>query len=150
MRFITALLAGLLFGGGLLLSGMTNPGTVLAFLDIGGEWNPALAFTMGGAIAVAAPVFFHVRRRGRSLAGETVRLPVRTGLTASLIAGAAIFGLGWGLSGICPGPGLILLTALSVQSLVFVGAMAAGMTVATALPRISQAFRRQEYDTRTR
>lgn len=127
MNFLTSLIAGLLFGAGLLLSGMTNPATVLSFLDIAGGWNPALALTMGGAIAVAAPAYALMRRRGRTLAGEPVDLPDRTRIDAPLLGGSALFGLGWGLVGICPGPGLIQLTGLSLNAAVFVAAMAAGM-----------------------
>lgn len=127
MNFLTSLIAGLLFGAGLLLSGMTNPATVLSFLDIAGGWNPALALTMGGAIAVAAPAYALMRRRGRTLAGEPVDLPDRTRIDAPLLGGSALFGLGWGLAGICPGPGLIQLTGLSLNAAVFVAAMAAGM-----------------------
>lgn len=126
MAFLTALLAGLLFGAGLLLSRMCDPQRVLAFLDVAGNWNPALAFTMAGAIAVAAPAFFYVRTRGVNLRGQSTELPDRFKLTAPLILGSAIFGIGWGLSGICPGPGLLLLTGGSIQSIVFIGSLIAG------------------------
>jgi hypothetical protein len=127
MNFLTALIAGVLFGAGLLLSGMTNPATVLSFLDITGAWNPALALTMGGAIAVAAPAFALMRRRGKTLTGERVDLPDRTRIDAPLLVGSALFGLGWGLAGICPGPGLIQLTGLGLHAVLFVAAMAVGM-----------------------
>jgi uncharacterized membrane protein YedE/YeeE len=129
MGFLTALLAGVLFGGGLLLSKMYDPQRVLAFLDVAGRWNPAPAFTMGGAILVAAPAFLYVRRHHADLLGQTTELPDRFKITGRLIAGSAIFGLGWGLSGICPGPGLLLLTGGSVQSIVFAGAVIAGFLV---------------------
>jgi uncharacterized membrane protein YedE/YeeE len=137
MRFLTALIAGLLFGAGLLLSGMTNPQVVLGFLDIAGAWNPALAFTMAGAILVAAPAFWLARKRGRTLDGETIELPGRALIDARLVGGAALFGVGWGMAGICPGPGLILLTGLSAQAFVFVAAMLAGMLLAHRLLRRS-------------
>lgn len=130
MKFITALLAGALFGAGLLLSGMTNPSTVLGFLDVAGTWNPALAFTMGGAILVAAPAYALIRRRGHTADGEAVTLPDRFGIDAELVIGAAVFGLGWGLSGICPGPGLVLLTGASPEAFIFVASMVAGMLLA--------------------
>lgn len=127
MRTLAALVAGALFGGGLLLSGMSNPAVVLGFLDVTGHWNPALVFTMAGAIAVAAPAFFVMRRRQRTLLGEPATLPDRTRIDVPLVAGSAIFGVGWGLGGICPGPGLVLLAGGSAQALAFVAAMAAGM-----------------------
>jgi uncharacterized membrane protein YedE/YeeE len=105
---------------------MCDPRRVLAFLDVAGDWNPALAFTMGGAILIAAPAFWYVRSRQRNLLGEATELPDRFKIDSALVAGSAIFGLGWGLSGICPGPSLLLLTGGSVQSLVFVGGLIAG------------------------
>jgi uncharacterized membrane protein YedE/YeeE len=126
LAFLTSLLAGILFGAGLLVSRMCDPQRVLAFLDVAGKWNPALAFTMGGAILVAAPAFWYVRKRRGNLIGKVSELPDRFRIDARLIAGSAIFGLGWGLSGICPGPGLVLLTGGSAQSVVFVGGMIAG------------------------
>lgn len=139
MKFLTALLAGALFGSGLLLSRMCDPQRVLAFLDVAGHWNPALAFTMGGAILVAAPAFLYVRRRHTNLLGESTELPDRFKISGPLVAGSAIFGIGWGLSGICPGPGLLLLTGGSVQSLVFVGAVIAGSLALRFMPSGKQA-----------
>jgi uncharacterized membrane protein YedE/YeeE len=133
-----ALLAGLLFGGGLLLSGMANPATVLAFLDVAGKWNPALAFTMAGAILIAAPAFYFVRRSHRSLLGADVHLPNRTLIDSPLVVGSAVFGVGWGLSGICPGPGLLLLATGTHEALAFMVAMG----VATLVTRIAIARRR--------
>lgn len=138
MAFIAALLAGALFGSGLLLSRMSDPQRVLSFLDVAGSWNPALALTMGGAVAVAAPAFWLARRSRKTLLGAALTLPDRFGFDARLIGGSAIFGLGWGLSGICPGPGLLLLTAGSMQSIVFVAGMVAGffaLSVLSAHPR---------------
>jgi uncharacterized membrane protein YedE/YeeE len=126
LAFVTALIAGILFGTGLLLSRMCDPQRVLAFLDVAGRWNPALAFTMGGAIIVAAPAFLYVRRRRVDLLGKDALLPDRFKIDRRLVTGSAIFGIGWGLSGICPGPGLLLLTGGSVQSIVFVCGMIAG------------------------
>lgn len=126
MAFLTALIAGILFGSGLLLSRMCDPQRVLAFLDVAGRWNPALAFTMGGAIMVAAPAFFYVRRRRVDLLGTDTLLPDRFKIDRRLVTGSGIFGIGWGLSGICPGPGLLLLTGGTVQSAVFVCGMIAG------------------------
>ena len=105
---------------------MSDPQIVLAFLDVAGHWNPALAFTMLGAILVAAPAFMYVRKRRVTALRMATELPERFKIDASLIAGSVIFGIGWGLSGICPGPGLLLLTGGSVQSIVFVGAVIMG------------------------
>jgi uncharacterized membrane protein YedE/YeeE len=134
LEFLTAAIAGLLFGCGLLLSRMYDPQRVLAFLDVAGRWNPALAFTMAGAILVAAPAFLYVRRRHVNLLGEVTELPDRFKISGRLIAGSAIFGVGWGLSGICPGPGLLLLTGGAIQSMVFVGGVIAGFFVVAGSP----------------
>ena len=134
MAFLTALLAGILFGSGLLLSRMCDPQRVLAFLDVTGQWNPALAFTMGAAMLVAMPGFWYVRKRHRNLLGEATELPDRFSISVPLIAGCAIFGIGWGLSGICPGPSLLLLTGGSIQSVVFVGGMIVGFFALRLLP----------------
>jgi len=135
MILIGALLAGLLFGGGLLLSGMVDPAIVIGFLDVTGDWNPALAFTMGGAVLVAAPAFAYVRRTNRSLAGNPVILPSRTLIDPRLVTGALVFGIGWGLAGICPGPGVVLLGTGSAEAFTFVGCVAAGSLVAWPLLR---------------
>jgi uncharacterized membrane protein YedE/YeeE len=127
---VGALVAGLLFGSGLLLSGMSNPATVLAFLDVAGDWNPALAFTMAGAILVAAPAFHIVRRSHRSLLGADVRLPDRTRIDSPLVIGSTVFGLGWGLSGICPGPGLLLLATGTREAITFMACVVVGTLAA--------------------
>lgn len=132
MNFLTALVAGVLFGAGLWLSGMTDPQVVLGFLDIGGAWNPALAFTMGGALLVAGPAYYFSRRRS-IVGGAASELPPRHGIDARLLTGAGLFGVGWGLAGICPGPGLILLVGADPAAYVFGAAMAAGMLLAGAL-----------------
>jgi uncharacterized membrane protein YedE/YeeE len=141
---LTALFAGILFGLGLLLSRMCDPQRVLAFLDFTGHWNPALAFTMGGAILVAAPAFLYVRKGRVDLMGQAVELPGRFNINRRLIGGSAIFGVGWGLSGICPGPGLLLLTAGSAQSFVFMGGVIVGIFALRLLPRGTPAQRRKE------
>jgi uncharacterized membrane protein YedE/YeeE len=130
MAFLTALVAGFLLGAGLLLSRMCDPERVLGFLDVAGAWNPALALTMGGAVLVATPAFFWVRTRGRNCLGIATALPDRFTITGRLIGGSAIFGLGWGLSGICPGPSLLILTAGSAQAWVFAGGLLAGFFAA--------------------
>ncbi len=103
-----ALAFGLLFGFGLIVSGMVDTANVKGFLDVAGTWRPALAFVMGAAVLVALPLFQWTRRRGRALGGEDLETPPKI-IDARLLVGAAIFGVGWGLSGICPGPGIVWL-----------------------------------------
>ena len=138
MNTLVALVAGMLFGGGLLLSGMTNPAVVLGFLDITGSWNPALAFTMGGAIAVTAPAYYFVRRRQRTLLGEAATLSRTNPVDVPLVTGSISFGVGWGLSGICPGPALIIATGGSAQAVAFVLAMGAGMLLGPFIQRFGR------------
>ena len=133
MSVITALVAGALFGFGLVISGMTNPTNILGFLDVAGEWRPALAFTMAGAILVAAPAFRFVRKHGRTMSGASIELPDRLRIDRKLIIGSGIFGVGWGLSGLCPGPALILLTGFSPQAVTFVASLVVGMVLARRL-----------------
>lgn len=131
---LAALIAGLIFGFGLILSGMADPANVLGFLDITGHWRPQLAFVMGGAILVSAPAFAWMRRRNKTLIdGTPVTLPNRWPLDRNLVIGAAIFGIGWGLSGLCPGPALVAAAGGSLPAVVFAAAMAAGMWVSARL-----------------
>jgi len=127
MRVLSALLCGLVFGAGLLISGMTNPAKVLAFLDIAGAWDPTLAFVMGGALAVNAASFALIRRRAQPLFAEAFALPVQRAIDAKLLAGAALFGVGWGLVGLCPGPALASLLRGELAIYLFVAALTAGM-----------------------
>jgi uncharacterized membrane protein YedE/YeeE len=127
MRTITAFVAGLVFGLGLLLSGMADPAKVLGFLDLAGAWDPSLMFVMGGAVGVGAVAFAAARRRTRSLLGEPMQLPTSTGVDRRLVAGALLFGAGWGLAGFCPGPALVALGLGEAKAVVFVAAMLAGM-----------------------
>jgi len=124
---ITSGLFGLVFGLGLIVSHMVDPQRVADFLDVAGSWDPALAFVMGGAILVAMPAFAYARRHRRSALNGGIDLPDRFRINLRLVGGAAIFGLGWGLGGICPGPGLTLLPSLEPHALVFVAAMVAGI-----------------------
>ncbi|MDB5986203.1 MAG: hypothetical protein JWR16_1256 [Nevskia sp.] len=127
--------SGLLFGFGLILSGMTDPLRILAFLDVAGSWNPSLAFVMGGAIAVTFPAFAYARRRGHTLAGEALQLPDRTTLTPRLVIGSALFGVGWGLSGVCPGPALVIAAGGAAAPLLFVASMLVGMALYAVVAR---------------
>jgi uncharacterized protein len=138
--FLTTLLAGALFGTGLLISRMYDPQRVLSFLDVAGHWNPALAFTLIGAIVAAAPAFWYVRTRKQDLRHAPVELPDRTKIDRSLVVGSALFGIGWGLSGICPGPSLLLLTGLSLPAFVFVGGVIAGLFAVQLLPDRARAI----------
>jgi uncharacterized membrane protein YedE/YeeE len=125
---ILAASAGALFGAGLLLSGMTQPARVIGFLDVSHGWDPSLAFVMGGAVTVYAVTFRCIRRgRARPWFDGTFHLPTRRDIDVSLLAGAALFGIGWGLGGFCPGPGLVAAAAGSGTGVVFVGAMLGGM-----------------------
>ncbi|CAJ0712325.1 MULTISPECIES: DUF6691 family protein [Ralstonia] len=135
MAIVIALVAGLLFGAGLIVSGMANPAKVLGFLDLFGQWDPSLAFVMAGAIAVGVIAFFVARRRGRSWLGTPIQLPSATGVTARLVLGSAVFGIGWGLAGFCPGPALVALGAGVPKAVGFVAAMLAGMAVFSWLQR---------------
>jgi uncharacterized membrane protein YedE/YeeE len=126
IRLLTAALLGALFGAGLLVSGMTDPAKVLGFLDVAGAWNPQLAFVMGGAVLVSAPAFWLARRRPRALLGKPIDLPETRPITPRLLGGAALFGIGWGLAGICPGPGLVLVGQDGVKAYAFAAAVLAG------------------------
>ncbi|AVR98714.1 YeeE/YedE family protein [Pseudoduganella armeniaca] len=129
MPNLFALLAGLLFGLGLILSGMTDPAKVTAFLDVAGAWDPSLAFVMGGALLVALPAFYVARRRGTTLRGEPLQLPTARRLDRPLIVGSVMFGAGWGLAGYCPGPALASLSMTDGAPWLFVAAMLAGMAL---------------------
>src|SRR5450631_1728633 len=127
MLMIASLLCGLVFGAGLLISGMVQPTKVLAFLDIFGAWDPSLAVVMIGALAVSTPGFMLAKRRARPILAPECFWPTKTGLDRSLVVGSTLFGIGWGLVGLCPGPALESLATLSPGVLAFVIAMAAGM-----------------------
>jgi uncharacterized membrane protein YedE/YeeE len=133
MSFFVNLMLGLLFGMGLVISGMSNPAKVLDFLDLFGTWDASLAFVMGGAVLVAFVGYRLVLKRGQPIVGGRFHLPTRTDIDARLIAGSAIFGIGWGLGGFCPGPVLTAIGLGTAGSLAFVPAMTLGMWVARGL-----------------
>ena len=137
MRILTSLLAGLVFGIGLIISGMTNPAKVLGFLDLAGLWDPSLALVMGGAIAVGVLAFGIARKRSKSLLGDPMRLPSATQVDRRLLLGALAFGVGWGLAGYCPGPALASLATGGVKPAIFTVAMVAGMVIYELLERAS-------------
>lgn len=126
MKSLISLLSGALFGLGLCVSGMTHPAKVRAFLDFSRDWDPSLAWVMAAAVGACAFFSWVARRRGAPLLDGHFHLAERTGVDARLLSGAAIFGVGWGLCGICPGPGIVSLGAGNLWPLVFVAAMAAG------------------------
>jgi uncharacterized protein len=132
---LTSLLAGLLFGFGLIVSRMIDPAKVQSFLDIAGEWDPSLALVMGGAVAVGLAGFTLAGRRSRSLLGEPMRLPQARRIDVPLVAGSAIFGAGWGLVGFCPGPAIAALGMGAPKAALFVLAMLAGMGIYEFLER---------------
>ena len=123
---VTALGAGFVFGIGLWISGMANPQKVLGFLDVAGDWDASLMFVMAGAVAVTLAGFRWVLKRGKPLFEASFELPTRKDIDLPLVAGAAIFGIGWGIAGYCPGPGITALSTLSAESIQFVAAMLVG------------------------
>ncbi|WP_225759520.1 MULTISPECIES: DUF6691 family protein [unclassified Leclercia] len=131
MLVIMAFLCGLIFGAGLLISGLANPEKVLGFLDLSQAWDPSLAFVMIGAIAVGIIGFALVKGRKTAFCGVPILLPDNNTVDRTLVVGAILFGLGWGLAGICPGPSLILLGAGIGKGLLFVLSMLAGMWIVT-------------------
>jgi uncharacterized protein len=135
MPILTSLLAGLVFGLGLILSGMADPAKVLAFLDLAGPWDPSLALVMVGAIAVGLVAFAMAGRRDRTLLGLALKLPVARQIDGRLVGGSLLFGAGWGLAGFCPGPALVALGMGELKAVVFVAAMLAGMGVFELLER---------------
>jgi len=133
LRVISSLAVGMLFGLGLSISEMTNPARVIGFLDIAGRWDPTLLCVMGGALAVTVPLFPWIQKRRKSLLGESLQLPIATRIDARLIIGAALFGIGWGLGGLCPGPALANLASATPGIVLFVSAMIAGQWLAFRL-----------------
>ena len=135
MMTFTSLLAGLVFGLGLIVSGMANPAKVLGFLDLGGSWDPSLAFVMGGAVAVAAVALTFARGKKQSFLGADMKLSTSRVIDRRLVLGSILFGVGWGIAGFCPGPGLVALGMGEVKALAFVIAMLGGMGIFELLER---------------
>jgi hypothetical protein len=136
MSLGAAFAAGLLFGIGLIVSGMTDPAKVLGFLDVAGRWDPSLAFVMGGAVFVGLFAFAAARRRAKAFLGAAMQLPSRRDIDARLVAGSLVFGVGWGIAGFCPGPALVNFGAGEEKAAAFVAAMLLGMLVEPALERL--------------
>lgn len=139
MRVLAGLLAGLLFGAGLAISQMINPAKVLAFLDITGAWDPSLAFVMLGAVVVTALGYRFVLRQPKPLLDDSFSVPTRTDVNGRLVIGAAIFGVGWGLGGYCPGPAIASIGFGAMETVVFVIFMAVGMIGGRALQTVLKA-----------
>lgn len=136
MKFsLVSLISGLLFGAGLLLSGMANPAKVLGFLDVAGTWDPSLALVMGGAILVGLVAFSFAKKQTVSVLGFDMKLPKTTAIDKRLFIGSIGFGVGWGLAGFCPGPALVAFGAGETKAIVFVAAMIAGIAIFTVLER---------------
>lgn len=125
-RLLVPLLCGLIFGAGLAISGMVNPAKVLGFLDVTGQWDPSLILVMGGGVAVFAAGFLLVKRTARPVFAAKFEIPTRRDIDPRLVAGAVLFGIGWGLAGFCPGPALTSLAFGITKVFVFLAAMVAG------------------------
>ncbi len=132
-RLGAALASGVIFGLGLAISEMVNPAKVLAFLDVAGDWDPSLILVMAGAVAVALAAFRLILKQPRPALADSFALPTKTRIDGRLLGGAALFGLGWGLVGLCPGPAIGGLAYLMPESLYFLAAMAVGMVIAALL-----------------
>lgn len=143
MNALLAFASGLVFGIGLILSGMTDPGKVIGFLDVAGNWDPSLAFVMGGAILVGFFAFRLAGKRARTFLGGDMHLPTRRDIDKRLVGGSLLFGIGWGLAGFCPGPALVSFASGVDQAAVFVAAMLGGMLIYTAADRLIHEPRRQ-------
>ncbi|HEX9453474.1 MAG TPA: YeeE/YedE family protein [Candidatus Binatia bacterium] len=130
MQLLIALISGTVFGLGLSISEMINPARVIGFLDVAGHWDATLLFVMGGALAVTVPLYPLILRRREPLLDQKFFLPTKQNIDTPLILGAAIFGIGWGLGGFCPGPALAALATGSASVLLFVLAMTAGQLIA--------------------
>ncbi|MFA5018210.1 MAG: YeeE/YedE family protein [Methylobacter sp.] len=135
MLNLNAFVVGLLFGLGLIISGMTDPSKVIGFLDLAGAWDPSLAFVMGGAILVGAGAFTLAKKRQRSLLGAPMQLSSATELDKGLLIGSLVFGIGWGLSGFCPGPAVVSAAAGQPKAWTFVASMLAGMALYVMIDR---------------
>lgn len=129
MQLLSALLTGLLFGLGLILSGMTDPSKVIGFLDLTGNWDPSLALVMGGAVMIGLLAFRFTANRSQAVLGDAMRIPTARHIDRRLVLGGLTFGVGWGLAGYCPGPAVASLASGGTKPLLFVAAMLVGMAI---------------------
>ena len=143
MNALSSFASGLVFGLGLILSGMTDPGKVIGFLDVFGKWDPSLAFVMGGAILVGFFAFMLAHRRAKSFLGGSLHLPQRRDIDNRLVGGSLVFGIGWGLAGFCPGPALVSFASGVDKAAIFVAAMLGGMLIYHAADRLIHEPRRR-------
>ncbi|WP_162048098.1 YeeE/YedE family protein [Vibrio taketomensis] len=134
LKLVAALASGVFFGIGMALSGMTDPAKVIGFLDVAGNWDPSLAYVMGGALAVFLPCYQRfIKPRKHTLSGEPLCLPSNTTIDKRLVSGAAVFGVGWGLVGVCPGPAVASISYGNIGIFAFIGAMLVGSLVAKSI-----------------
>jgi uncharacterized membrane protein YedE/YeeE len=136
MQWMTAGLSGLLLGIGLILSGMANPAKVIGFLDVAGPWDPSLGLVMGGGLVVGSIGFTLLKKQSKTLSGEPLNLPASRKIDLRLILGSVLFGIGWGVTGICPGPGLVLLGAGIPEGVIYVASLLAGMTLYSLIEKL--------------
>ena len=142
MLFLTSLIAGLVFGVGLIISGMTNPEKIIGFLDILGNWDPSLLFVMLGAIFISFFAFRLASKKSVSFLGQTMNIPTKKDIDLPLIYGSIIFGIGWCLAGYCPGPAIASIATINSQPVIFVIAMLFGMLVYEAIKRIQEILKK--------
>jgi uncharacterized membrane protein YedE/YeeE len=136
MQWVTAGIAGLILGLGLILSGMANPAKVIGFLDVAGPWDPSLGLVMGGGLVVGSIGFALLKKQPKTLSGEPLNLPASRKIDLRLILGSVLFGIGWGITGICPGPGLVLLGAGIPEGVIYVASLLAGMTLYSLIEKL--------------
>ncbi len=136
MQWMTAGLSGLLLGIGLILSGMANPAKVIGFLDVAGPWDPSLGLVMGGGLVAGSIGFALLKKQPKTLSGEPLNLPASRKIDLRLILGSVLFGIGWGVTGICPGPGLVLLGAGIPEGVIYVASLLAGMTLYSLIEKL--------------
>ena len=135
-QWITAGLAGLLLGLGLILSGMANPAKVVGFLDVAGPWDPSLGLVMGGGLVAGSIGFALLKKQPTTLLGEPLNLPTSRKIDLRLIMGSVLFGIGWGITGICPGPGLVLLGAGIPEGVIYIASLLMGMTLYSVIEKL--------------
>ena len=135
VKILSAFIAGLTFGIGLIVAGMSNPAKVLGFLDMAGQWDPSLALVMVGAIGVSLPIFLIAKQRKKTTFGDSIELPAHNQIDVRLIGGSFIFGIGWGLAGICPGPAFVLLGFGIARAWIFVALLFVGFAVSRLLQK---------------